>query len=374
MSSDFQIVGGGVIGLLTARELALAGAKETVIERSTCCSEASWAGGGIVSPLYPWRYGAAVTALASQAQDSYPGLCAALLEETGIDPEHEVTGLLMLDAEDAPEALRWARSVGKAMDEWHGGALYQHESGLAAGFRHALWMPAIANVRNPRLGQALTASLRRHPGVTLLENTRVLGMDWVTDKGVRRVRALHLDEEGVQRRLPATHVIVAAGAWSGRLLQQAEVSVPVTPVKGQMLLFEAPQRLLRRIVLHGGRYLIPRRDRHILVGSTLEHADFDKTTTEHALQSLRASAVAMLPALAELPVKQHWAGLRPGAPQGIPCIGSLPQWHNLHINAGHFRNGLVLAPASARLLADSLLGRVPVIDPAPYAPTLATTL
>ncbi len=374
MSSDFQIVGGGVIGLLTARELALAGATVTVIERGTCCSEASWAGGGIVSPLYPWRYSAAVTALASQAQASYPGLCAALYAETGIDPEHEVTGLLLLDAEDAPQALHWARRVGKSMDEWQDDTLYRHESGLAAGFQHALWMPDIANVRNPRLGQALTSSLRRHPGVTLLEHTAVLGVDWVMDSGTRRVRALQLEEAGVPRRLPATQVIIAAGAWSGRLLEQAQVNVPVTPVKGQMLLYEAPERWLQSMVLHAGRYMIPRRDRHILVGSTLEYADFDKATTEQALQSLRSSAIAMLPALAELPVKQHWAGLRPGAPQGIPRIGALPQWSNLHINAGHFRNGLVLAPASARLLADSLLGRVPLIDPAPYAPELSVAL
>ncbi len=374
MSSDFQIVGGGVIGLLTARELALAGATVTVIERETCCSEASWAGGGIVSPLYPWRYSAAVTALASQAQVSYPGLCAALLAETGIDPEHEVTGLLMLDAEDAPEALRWARTAGKPMSEWQDSALYLHEAGLAAGFRHALWMPGIANVRNPRLGRALTASLRRHPRVTLLEHTRVLGVDWVAEKGVRRVRALQLEEAGGQRRLSASQVIVAAGAWSGRLLEQAQIRVPVAPVKGQMLLYETPRRLLHSIVLHAGRYLIPRRDRHILVGSTLEYADFDKTTTQEARESLRASAIAMLPALADLPVKQHWAGLRPGAPQGIPRIGTLPGWDNLHVNAGHFRNGLVLAPASARLLADCLLGRVPLIDPAPYAPNHAATL
>ncbi len=373
MSSDFQIVGGGVIGLLTARELALAGATVTVIERTTCCGEASWAGGGIVSPLYPWRYGRAVTALASQAQALYPGLCAQLLDETGIDPEHEVTGLLMLDAEDAPEALRWAQALRMPIDQLQGPALYRRENGIARGFRHALWMSGIANVRNPRLGQALTASLRRHPRVTLLEHTRVLGMDWVTDKGVRTLRSLQLEQAGVSRSLSASQVIVAAGAWSGRLLEQAQVSVPVSPVKGQMLLYHAPRRLLNSIVLHAGRYLIPRRDCHILVGSTLEYTQFDKTTTVQALESLRASAIAMLPALEELPVKQHWAGLRPGSPEGIPRIGSLPCWRNLHVNAGHYRNGLVLAPASARVLADCLLGRTPLIDPAPYAPALTVS-
>jgi glycine oxidase len=349
----------------------MSGAKVTVIERAACCSEASWAGGGIVSPLYPWRYSAAVTALACQAQAIYPALCAALLGETGIDPEHAETGLLMLDSEDAPDALLWASRVGKPIQELHASSLYEQESELAQGFRSALWMPDIANIRNPRLGRALTLSLRRNPCVTLMEQTQLLGLDCARVKGVREVRAMWVEEAGIQRRLPASHVIVAAGAWSGLLLQQAGVAVPVSPVKGQMLLYEPPRRLLHSIVLHAGRYLIPRRDRHILVGSTLEHVDFDKSTTEQAREDLRASAIAMLPALADLPIKQQWAGLRPGAPKGLPQIGRLSEWRNLSVNSGHFRNGLVLAPASARLLADSLLGRRPLLDPAPYVPGVA---
>src|SRR5690606_39288778 len=107
--NDFLVIGGGVIGLLTARELAHAGASVTIVEQGLCCKEASWAGGGIVSPLYPWRYSAPVTALASAAQRAYPALCASLLDETGIDAELEQTGLLMLDAADEKEAFAWAR-------------------------------------------------------------------------------------------------------------------------------------------------------------------------------------------------------------------------------------------------------------------------
>lgn len=119
-------------------------------------------------------------------------------------------------------------------------------------------------------------------------------------------------------------------------------------------------------MLADGRYLIPRGDGRVLIGSTLEEADFDKTPTADARASLYQSALAMLPALADCAIEHHWAGLRPAAPDGIPFIGAVPDIEGLYVNAGHYRNGLVLAPAATRLLVDILLERQPSIDPAPY--------
>lgn len=368
--SEFLIVGGGVIGLLVARELAAAGANVTLVEQGRCCRESSWAGGGIVSPLYPWRYSPAVTALASQAQQAYPRLAAQLLDETGIDPELECTGLLMLDAKDEEEALQWAASNGKALHPVASAFIYDREAGLAPGFSNGLWMPDIANIRNPRLGQALQSSLQRNPLVQIREQTRVLSLQTSNDSGHGACRVTHVEvlHEGVVEQLYAEHVIVTAGAWSGGLLETLGVTLPVVPVKGQMLLFRPPQRLLNTIVLTDGRYLIPRRDNYLLMGSTLEHTAFDKSTTEEALYSLRRSAEALLPALAECRVERQWAGLRPGAPDGVPFIGKVPGIDNVYVNAGQYRNGLVLAPASAQLLVDIVLRRRPSIDPSPYNP------
>ena len=122
------------------------------------------------------------------------------------------------------------------------------------------------------------------------------------------------------------------------------------------------------MVLAKGRYAIPRRDGHILVGSTLEYAGYDKTPTDEALQSLRASAIELIPDLADAELVGHWAGLRPGSPEGVPYIGRVPGCDGLWLNCGHYRNGLVLAPASCQLFSDLLSGRAPIIDPAPYAP------
>ncbi|MCB1648717.1 MAG: glycine oxidase ThiO [Pseudomonadales bacterium] len=366
--SDFLVIGGGVLGLLTARELAAEGATVTLLEKGECGREASWAGGGIVSPLYPWRYSEPVTALAQEAQRAYPALAESLLNETGIDPEWEQSGLLMLDADDAAEALVWAQRVGGRMEALQEEQIYAREPALAQGFEQGLWMPAIANIRNPRLLKSLLASLRANPRVRLVERASVT--DFILSPGGDTVSGLVVDQQGQSLQFSAQRIIVTAGAWSAGLLRALSVELPVEPVKGQMLLYRPEKPLLTSIVLTEGRYLIPRRDGHLLAGSTLEHSGFDKSTSDEALRSLQASAQALLPALASTPVLRQWAGLRPGAPQGVPFIGAVPGLRNLYINAGQYRNGLVLAPASVGLMLDILLARSPRVDPRPYDPAL----
>jgi glycine oxidase len=355
--ADVLIVGGGVMGMMTARECALAGRRVLLLERGATGREASWAGGGIVSPLYPWRYPAPVTALARAAQAAYPALAGCLLEETGIDPEFFPCGMLMLDARDAAEALAWADSGGQAMEPWDAAHLRQRMPELAPCWQAGIWMPAIANVRNPRLLKALALSLERL-GVTVLEQAEVV--EWVHSGA--SVDAV-VTRDG--RRFSAAQYVVCGGAWSGTLLAGL-AQLAVRPVRGQMLLFRLASGAPPCIVLAEGRYVIPRRDGHVLCGSTLEETGFDKGTTAEALASLQASAVRLWPALEGQAPLAQWAGLRPAAPDGIPFIGRVPGRDNLWVNAGQFRNGLVLAPASARLLADLLLEREPAVDPAPY--------
>lgn len=354
------VIGGGVMGLLSAYLLAKAGKRVMLLDRSAAGNEASWAGGGIVSPLYPWRYSQAVTALAHWSQDYYPGLGQQLLALTGVDPEVHVTGLYWLDLDDQADALAWAQREGRPLHEVPVESAYAAVPSLGDGFRRAIYMSGVANVRNPRLVKALRAALQGMPLVTLREHTSATG--FVQD-GARICGVRTGDGE-----LLADQVVVTAGAWSGELLQSLGLSLPVAPVKGQMILFKCAEDFLPSMVLAGGRYAIPRRDGHILVGSTLEHVGFDKTPTEDALASLRASAETLLPGLESAEVVGHWAGLRPGSPEGIPFIGEVPGHDGLWLNCGHYRNGLVLAPASCQLLADLMLGREPIIDPAPYAP------
>lgn len=350
--------------MLLARELIASGASVHLVERGESGREASWAGGGIVSPLYPWRYSDPVTALACQAQASYPQLAASLLEETGIDPELSVCGLMMLDADDHEPAMAWAARQHRQMFELDQLQIRNREPLLNKAHQRALWMPDIANIRNPRLMKALKASLQSSPRVRFSEGTEVLQFD----RAGERVTGVQVRQGASHATLDASNYIVCAGAWSGDLLAKLRVSLDVAPVKGQMLLYKSDSALLSSIVLTQGRYLIPRRDNHILVGSTLEYMGFDKTASNEARVSLQTSAENLLPALRQLPVVAQWAGLRPGSPGGIPFIGRIPDYQNLYVNAGHFRNGLVLAPASARLLAGMLTGKTPFIDPTPYDP------
>lgn len=354
------VVGGGAIGMLSALRLAEAGLEVRLLDRGPLGRESSWAGGGIVSPLYPWRYSPAVTALAHWSQDFYPALGERLRQETGIDPEVHVTGLYWLDLEDEAEALAWAAREGRPLAAVDIDSVHQAVPALGPGFSRALFMSGVANVRNPRLLAALREALARLPNVTLEENQPVTSF---VREGERVVGVRTASGEW-----RADRVVVAAGAWSGELLASLGLELPVKPMKGQMILYKCAEDFLPRMVMADGRYAIPRRDGHILVGSTLEDVGFDKTPTGEALESLKASAEALLPALAGAEVVKQWAGLRPGSPEGIPYIGPVPGFEGLWLNCGHFRNGLVLAPASCELLADLLLAREPIVDPAPYAP------
>lgn len=355
--SDFTIIGGGLIGMLTARELAIAGCRVTLLEQGQAGREASWAGGGIISPLYPWRYHASITALASWSQHHYPDLAEALNVESGIDPEYTRNGLLILEPEDMPRALDWAAAERRTLYKIDADAIAECEPALTTTASDAVWMPEVAQIRNPRLVKAARQAIEGR--IEIREATEVTA--FLTRAG--RVQGL----QTTSGALPAERVIVCAGAWAGRLLRDFVPPPEIEPVLGQMILFRAEPGAVTRIVLHDDRYVIPRRDGRVLVGSTVEYRGFDKRTTETAKATLRDYALAHFPLLAKTEIEHHWAGLRPGSPQGIPYIGPVPGIEGLYLNAGHFRNGVVLGPASARLMSDIALGREPTLSPLPYA-------
>jgi glycine oxidase len=360
MQKPVIIIGGGLIGMLSARELALAGQAVILLEQVEPGRESSWAGGGILSPLYPWRYPESVTALAHWSQQHYPALCQRLADTSGTDPQWTPSGLLVLDTDERSAAEAWARQHAMNLQWLTPANLAARVNGfnpvLLAQLAGAIWLPDIAQLRNPRMVKSLQAELRSL-GVTVQNQTRVTGLQLQEGRltGLETSRGLVETEQAV----------VCGGAWSAGLLP--DLKLPVEPVKGQMLMYQAEPDFLRQILLYQDHYLIPRRDGHILVGSTVERMGFDKTLTEPAREELLAVAAELLPALANLPVERHWAGLRPGSPEGVPFIGQHPYIKGVWVNTGHFRNGVVLGYASARLLADLLLQRPPILDPLPYA-------
>ncbi len=357
---EVLVIGGGLLGMLCARELALRGVRVHLIERGHTGRESSWAGGGILSPLYPWRYPDPVNVLSKWSQGHYPQLIEELNEATGIDPQHRSSGLLFLDAlDEKDEAIAWAVRFGHEIELLRGSALHQCEPTLSPEHTEGLWMPEMGQVRNPRLLQAVRADLEAR-GVRITEGCEVTRLVYKAGQ-VNGV-------ETTQGSLLAECVVLAAGSWSGQLLASVGLSLPVRPVKGQMLLFRADPDFMQRIVMHDYHYIIPRRDGRVLVGSTLEaEAGFDKQTSKQVADELKAIVRYMVPGLLDYPLETHWAGLRPGSPEGIPFIGEHPEIAGFYINTGHFRNGVVMGYASARLLSDLVTGHEPCVDPEPYA-------
>lgn len=334
-------MGAGVAGLTTAQRLLLQGSSVTILERGTSGQESSWAGGGILSPLCPWDYPEEVTRLTSLGSSMYPEWVEELHAASGIDPEFAVSGMRVMPPYDLSLARRWCE----------GHAWVSEEQG------NDLYLPEVAQVRNPRLLQAL----RRH--------VEMLGGNIVEQCEVQKL----LLEDGMVQGIATTsgdfranQYVVCAGAWSEKLLGPYAMKLDIKPIRGQMLLFKFDIPPLRHILLQEGLYLIPRRDGHLLVGSTLEDVGFDKGTTIAARDSLRQRAELLLPSLREMPLVQHWSGLRPASAGNIPTISRHPFLQNLYINSGHFRYGVTMAPASALILLNDLNGVEQPFDVSSY--------
>lgn len=296
---DVVIVGGGVIGMACAEALSRDRRRKIcIVEKDELGRAASWAGGGLLSPLPPDRCDDALRPLLEESLALYPEWCERLHHESGIDPEY-----------------------------WVCGGDYYKNSG------EHLEYPLMAQVRNPRLMKALAETLRRR-GVTLLTQTNALG--WVRNGaavcGVRTTRG--------DVHAPAS--ILSAGAWSAAL-----GACDVVPVKGQMLLLGAEPGALPRVRIGEDVYLIPRRDGQILVGSTLEHRGFDLSLSDTVKQDLHRRAARVWPRAEALPVLRHWAGLRPSANCDAPLLEAAASQPGLYFATGHFRLGITLAPASA---------------------------
>jgi glycine oxidase len=346
--TDVLIVGAGIVGLLSALELTDRGRRVTVIDAPAVYPPASWAGGGILSPLHAWRYADPMNRLTADATARYQGLVTRLAGSAGLRRDDlNLSGLWV--AVDEPERARarvWARAWRLPCRE---AAQGEHLPG--AGEAPGLWFPEIGNIRIPRLLKALRGALKGR-GVTFV-SARVERL-WPEGRGAEVALA-------GGERLRAAMVLVSAGAWGARLLAPLGVALPLFPAKGEMLLYRlAPGRVPAMILTEQG-YLIPRADGAVLVGSTLEEGEGSHYPSVTGRWALEKKAAALLPALAGLRPVAHWAGVRPGCRRDYPYLGRVPGCEGVFAAAGHYRNGLVAAPASAELLARLMCGERPAL-------------
>lgn len=352
MNPDFLIIGGGIAGLSTAQHLLQQSASITILERGKIGQEASWAGGGILSPLCPWNYPDEVTRLTTRGAELFPVWSKKLYAATGIDPEYETSGMLVLPPFDTPAAMQWCSTH----------PVYSVHQVNAANYNlptqdNALYLPEVAQIRNPRLLRALRQHVESLGG-NITEQCEV------SDIVVKNSQVQALTTSG--GKFIAPNYVITAGAWSKEILGKNALQLDIKPIRGQILLFKFDVPPLHHIVLQDDLYLIPRRDGHLLVGSTLEDVGFDQRTTLEARNILWQRAQKILPALHDMTLVRHWAGLRPASPHNIPTIGRHPQLSNLYINSGHFRYGVTMAPASAEILTNEIMEVQQPFDIKPY--------
>lgn len=360
-SPDVLVVGGGVIGLSIARELALASLKVAVYDRQDLGQEASWAGAGILPPGAPGPADSAANQFTMASHALWPALSAELRETTRIDNGFRTCGGFLLDARLAvtpelsfrageltslaDEAAGW-RECGALVEELSPSDLHAREPNVPEETARGFLLPDTCQVRNPRHLKALLADCGR------------LGVDLHPHEGAEDLHLTHGRCTGVVTRrgvIAAGAVVVAAGPWSPQLLEPLGVQFDIEPIRGQIALLSLPSPPLQRVLECGIRYLVPRDDGRVLVGSTEEQAGFEKQTTPDAIAGLLTFARSIVPALHEAIVERTWAGLRPYASLGSPHIGPVDDVDGLYLAAGHFRSGLHWSPLTARMVREAVL-------------------
>jgi glycine oxidase len=366
--TDCVIIGGGVIGLSIARELAGRGLRVEVLARDRGRDTASWAAAGIFPPAPDDATASPGDRLTAWSDALHRRWAEELRDETGIDNELRRCGGLHVGASDAgldrlaAAAASWRQRGGRC-DWLTATEIRFHEPALApaietGGIRAGFFLPDEMSLRPPRHLEALEKSCRQR-GVTITP-VAVRGIERghgaisgvVTDAGIVRARTY----------------CFAAGAWSGAVAASLGLAIETQPIRGQIVLLRLPRQVLGRVVNFGIDYLVPRDDGRLLVGSTIEDAGFAATTTPEAVARLLGVARRLLGSVTDATVEQAWAGLRPGSLDGLPTIGRIPDLDNAFIAAGHFRAGLHQSPGTAVLMADLMTGARPSFDPAAFAP------
>lgn len=350
---DVLILGGGVIGLTTAYFLAREGVRVQLLDRGDFGQEASWAGAGILPPGNPAAAQSAFDQLRAHSVTLFPILSEELRQRTHIDNGYlRCGGLEFISAEEVAAEQEW-RGAGIEAEMLAERAAQRLEPALRPGLGTVCHLPDMAQVRNPRHVQALIAGCRSW-GVVLSPCCTVVGLSC---SGARLTAV-----QTSSGKLSAENYVLSAGAWTGELLQQVGLRCAIRPIRGQMALLHTHQPLLHKILCWGPRYIVPRPDGRVLIGSTEEDVGFDRHTTAGAIAELLHLADHLVPALGKAHLERCWAGFRPGSPDGLPYLGRVPGVDNLCIAAGHFRAGIQLSPGTALVLKELLLGQPLTVD------------
>jgi glycine oxidase len=345
------IVGGGVIGCSCAYFLAKAGAEVTLLERGEVAGEASGASAGLLTALSEeGDKGPEFLRLWQESLAVYEEVLPELAK-TGIDVRYRRSGILRVALSDEEGAqLRQLFQVRKAEypdDLWlEAKELRSAEPQLDADAVGGILSPTEAYLNPKNLVLAFAAAAGQY-GADIRPGRAVEQLETSAGRVVaaRTARSRH----------EADAFLLAGGSWAGELGAQLDVSIPVHPIRGQMFSVRAPAEPLQHVIWGMRGYLVPREDGQTFVGATLEDVGFDKSNTPEALDRLRLAGEELVPALKGGEVVRAWAGLRPASRDGLPILGPLPGYENAWVAAGHYRNGILLAPVTGKVMAEAIL-------------------
>jgi len=358
-SYDAIIVGAGIIGLSLAIELRKRGLRVLVVEKGEPGREASWAAGGMLADC-GLEIPSALQELATASARMYPEFVHELQDESGLKIDLRAQGTLLFESDAA--GVGTGGQADKSVLPTQGSRARVLRSAAVSEFEPSLILkdrdPLFLEERcvDPRDLTAAAFAAARHRMVDFSSGDRVLAVESADGRacGVRTSKT----------KFSAAAVVNCAGAWAGQI---GPHPFPTRPVKGQMLCVAMPEKnLVRHVVRTPEVYLIPRSDGRLLIGATQEEAGFDKQTVPDTLQRLRAAALKLVPRLAEARILEAWAGLRPGTPDALPILGETGT-PGYFVATGHFRDGILLAPVTATVVAECLVGERFSFDIAPFS-------
>ena len=331
MTKKVAVIGGGIVGCITSFFLIEKGYEVTLLDQNAVGQEASWAGAGILSPLLPWNYQDTVNNLCFGSADFYHQLSEILKKDTGIDPEWIESGMLIYDVNDNDHAISWCQKNHIEIQQ------------VQVDRTSCLFLPLVAQIRNPRLLKALKIYLIKN-NIVMMEHQKVSPIVDSND-------FIHCLRTESGLNLEADYYVVASGAWSSYVLN--EIDMPkIKPIRGQLIQYPSIKEKLPYIIYKDDFYLVQRQDGLILAGSTKEDVGFDKGITEEARHSLQQKAESLMPVLKNYNIENQWSGLRPGSEGNVPMIEKHHKYNNVYLNVGHYRYGLTMAPKAARIICD----------------------
>ncbi|MBI3304468.1 MAG: glycine oxidase ThiO [Deltaproteobacteria bacterium] len=359
-TADVVVVGGGIIGCAIAYYLAREKVRTVVIDKGQPGHEASSAAGGFLAVASGSQRRGPTFELKRASLALYEPLVQELKEQTGIDSEYLRYGLLeLIRSDEDGERLRALYNLRREQGlpaEWLSAEdVWKLEPKLTREIRGAAFFPGDPHLNNTKLTQTLAVGAQK------------LGVEFLAGRAVTEIkkegsRVVAVSAEGEE--VKGEKVIIAAGSWSGKVGKLFGLTIPVEPAKGQMMTCRAD--FLHHLVSWGDHYLVPRLNGEVLIGATVEFVGFNKEVTLEAVRDFLEKTAEIMPALVKRPLGRAWAGLRPYSATGRPIIGPAPGLDNVILATGHFRDGILLAPITGKLIAELITSGTPSLSLEPF--------